>query len=70
MQLEFKMIDLMVAGAPLVGVFMTAFWLIAKQMVFNPLHEISTEIKALREFLSDHDSRIAVLETKVDQSDK
>ncbi len=68
MQITFELMDLIKAGAPLVVFLMSILGVLLKFTVLNPLNRITKELRrievAFQKNLHEHDTRLAVLETK------
>lgn len=74
MEISFQLMDLIIAGTPLVIFLMGILGVLLKYTVLNPLNRITKELRrievAFQKNLHEHDTRIAVLETKEHETTK
>lgn len=60
----FDLITLIFASIPLgIAIFVGA-WTLFKFMVFDPLHEISNELKDIKQLFHNLDTRVSIIESK------
>lgn len=70
MELKFDLLDLMYATIPLWVALFAGAWTLLRFMVFQPLHEISEDLKEIKSLFSVHEQRIIILEYKLSELDK
>jgi len=65
MEIAVTFTDLLMATVPLWAAIFAGAWALVKQLVFNPLNAIATDVKDIKESFSHLEEKTSLLELKV-----